>query len=195
MTRRRHVRKKLSPLTVALKVTTDVFVVLAGLALLIPAVLLTVGVLPYQVYVVHTGSMSPTIPSKSAVVVKKGAYHVGQVITFDGVNGLETHRLIARKSDGTLVTKGDANRTPDPGTLRPSQVVGGVVAAPRMLGYWLVYLRNPAGMASVFLTVLCLWLIESITADLAKREQLNAMCAQLPASRAPRGSLGRSPGI
>ena len=37
------------------------------------------GAVPYRVYVVHTGSMSPTIPSRSAVVVREGSYHVGQV--------------------------------------------------------------------------------------------------------------------
>ena len=129
------------------------------------------GALPYKLYIVHTGSMSPTIPPKSAVFVQDGVYHLDQVITFNSVNGVVTHRLIRRNANGTLVTKGDANRTADPGTVSPSEVIGGVVMAPRMLGYWLAYLKNPAGLASLFLTIVCLWLIYSTTMGYAERQQ------------------------
>jgi signal peptidase len=141
------------------------------LALVVPAVLLATGVLPYKVYIVHTGSMSPTIPSRSAVIVREGVYRVGQVMSFESANGVVTHRLIKRNADGTLVTKGDGNRTADPGTVSPSKVIGGVVMAPRMLGYWLEYLKNPAGLASLFLTIVCLWLIYSTTTGYAGRQQ------------------------
>ncbi len=144
------------------KVIKNFVLVLACLALVVPAVLLFTGVLPYRIYVVHTGSMTPTIPSRSAVVVRKGVYQVGQVISFESVNGVVTHRLIRREPDGMLVTKGDANRTADPGQTSPSNVIGGVVLAPRGLGYWLVYLKNPAGAASALLTIVCVWLIFSI---------------------------------
>ena len=154
------------------KLARNTLLAVLVLAALVPAVLLATGVLPYKVYIVHTGSMTPTIPSRSAVIVREGVYHVGQVISFESQNGLVTHRLIARKADGVLVTKGDANRTADPGSTTAAQVIGGVVAAPRMLGYWLVYLKNPMGAASLFLTILCLWLIYSITVGLAERQQL-----------------------
>ena len=133
-----------------------------------PAALLASGKLPYEVYIVHTGSMSPTIPPRSAVIVKKGVYHVGQVISFESPNGVVTHRLIRRTAAGTLVTKGDANKTADPGTTAPAQVIGGVVAAPRMLGYWLQYLKDPAGLASLFMLIVCFWLIYSITVELPR---------------------------
>ena len=58
-------------------------------------------------------------------------------------DGVVTHRLVKRNADGTLVTKGDANQTADYGSLQPSQVIGGVVAAPRLVGYWLWYLKKP----------------------------------------------------
>jgi signal peptidase I len=154
------------------RLARNIVLAVVVLAALVPAVLLATGVLPYKVYIVHTGSMTPTIPSRSAVVVHEGAYHVGQVISFESRNGVVTHRLVARKTDGALVTKGDANRTADPGSTTASQVIGGVVAAPRMLGYWLVYLKNPMGAASLFLTIICLWLIYSITMDLAERQQV-----------------------
>ena len=160
----------------------NALLVLVCLAAVVPAVLLVTGVLPYKILVVHTGSMTPTIPSRSAVFVREGTYRVGQVISFETPNGVVTHRLVARRSDGMLVTKGDANRTADPGLTSPARVIGGVIAAPRMLGYWLVYLKNPAGAASLLLTLVCLWLVYSITEDLAGRQQ-RALAA--PAQAAP----------
>jgi signal peptidase len=157
------------------RIIKNTLLALVCLALVVPAVLLVSGVLPYKVYVVHTGSMSPTIPSKSAVIVKKGVYRVGQVVSYQSSNGVVTHRLIKRSSDGMLVTKGDANRTADPGAVSPSKVIGGVVAAPRMLGYWLMYLKNPAGLASLLLTMICLWLIYSTSTEYSNRQQAEAV--------------------
>ena len=157
------------------RVIKDSLLLLLCLAFVVPTVLLATGVLPYKLYIVNTGSMSPTIPPKSAVLVQDGVYHLGQVITFNSVNGVVTHRLIKRNADGTLVTKGDANKTADPGLLPPSQVIGGFVMAPPMLGYWLAYLKNPEGLASLFLMVVCLWLIYSTTMGYAERQQRAAM--------------------
>jgi signal peptidase I len=153
------------------RIAKDSLLALLCLAFVVPTALLAIGVLPYKLYVVHTGSMSPTIPSKSAVIVREGVYHLGQVITFESPNGVVTHRLIKRNADGTFVTKGDANRTVDPGSVSPSEVIGGVVMAPPMLGYWLAYLKNPAGLASLFATMICLWLIYSTTTGYAERQQ------------------------
>lgn len=165
------------------------------LALLVSAVLLACGVLPYRVYVIHTGSMSPTIPPKSAVIVREGSYHVGQVISYQTGSGIVTHRLVARRANGMLGTKGDANRTADPSFIRQSAVVGGVVAAPRMAGYWLVYFKNPAGLASLFLAVICAWLVYSLPGDFARLKKsdtarsgllLTATAMSPPAMPSPR---------
>ena len=120
------------------------------------------GVLPYRVYVVHTGSMTPTIPTRSAVFVRDDVYHVGQVVTFTEHGMTVTHRLIAIGADGRITTKGDANPTADPWHVPKSQIIGGVVAAPRQVGYWLEYLKNPAGLASVLLACLVCWQIWSL---------------------------------
>lgn len=121
------------------------------------------GVLPYKVYVVHTGSMSPTIPSKSAVVVQEHQYHVGEVIAFTEHGTIVTHRLVAIHSNGTITTKGDANRTVDPWRdVHTSDIIGGVVAAPHMVGYYLTYVKNPEGIASIVVGLLCFWQICSL---------------------------------
>jgi signal peptidase len=144
------------------RIVTWVTVGLACMLLLAPAVLGALGLLPFKVYVVHTGSMSPTIPSNSAVIVQKGVYAVGRVITFETPNGPVTHRLIERRPDGMLITKGDANETPDPGAISPSDVIGGVVAAPPLLGYGLTYLKNPLGLASLVVAIFAVWLLSSM---------------------------------
>jgi signal peptidase I len=117
------------------------------------------GILPYRVYAVRTGSMTPLYPTKSLVVVRVGTYHVGQVVTYVKGSGLITHRLIAMHADGTIDTKGDANQTDDPWHVNRSAIVGGVIYGLPMAGYWLVYLKNPLGLASLADLVVIIWLI------------------------------------
>ena len=127
------------------------------------------GNLPYRVYIVHTGSMTPTIPPESAVVVREGSYHVGQVISFTEHGEVVSHRLIAIHPNGTITTKGDGNRTADPWHVPTRNIIGGVVAAPRRLGYLLTYLRLPEGAASILLAILCLWQIWGLAGRLAEK--------------------------
>lgn len=124
--------------------------------------LIASGVLPYRLYVVHTGSMEPTIPSTSAVLVRVGQYKVGQPISFNEQGGVITHRLMRINADGTIDTKGDANATDDPWHVPTSAIIGGVVAHPMGVGYWLVFFKNPLGLACVFLSVLVCWQIWAI---------------------------------
>lgn len=146
-------------------------VVLPLLALLACFVFLTTGAGSYKVYVIHTGSMSPNIPSGSAVLVHEGHYHVGQVITFTEDNLTVTHRLVSISPSGFTTTKGDGNPTNDPWHVPKSQIIGGVVVAPRYVGYWIIYLRNPIGLGSVLLVVLALWQIWSLTSGASKAKE------------------------
>lgn len=121
------------------------------------AALAVAGLRGHSVYAVQTGSMSPAIPPRSAVVVTKDAVPaVGDVITYEHDGALVTHRLVGIDADGTLVTKGDANESADPWGTRRSDVVGVVTSHVPQLGYWLVYLRSPAGFASFVLMLLLL---------------------------------------
>jgi hypothetical protein len=64
--------------------------------------------------VIQAGSVSPTIPTASAVVVLDHQCHIGQITTFTE-NGLTvTHRLISISASGLTTTKGDAKATADP---------------------------------------------------------------------------------
>jgi signal peptidase len=127
----------------------------ATAALLLVA--LASGWLPYRLYVVHTGSMAPTIQSTSAVIVRNGDYRVGQVVSFTENGDVVTHRLVGVGDEGSIVTKGDANATNDPWRLTTGSIIGEVVATVPHLGYWLVFLKNPLGLLVIFLSVAVCW--------------------------------------
>ena len=143
-------RRKIVPLVVSCAVVLTAFLIVVS------------GVLPYRVFIVHTGSMEPTISSRSAVIVEQNVYKVGQPISFYEQGGVITHRLIRVNADGTAITKGDANQTADPWTIKTSAIIGGVVANPPELGYWLMYLKNPLGLASILLSAIVCWQLLSI---------------------------------
>jgi signal peptidase len=149
-------------------------------------VLAATGALPYKIYVVHTGSMSPTIPSRSAVIVQEHHYIVGQPITFIADGSVITHRLISVNADGTITTKGDANETPDPWQVRTNAIIGGVVASPPELGYWLTYLKNPLGLASILASAVLLWQIWSLTGNAAQNSTSGSPGAGTSPARARR---------
>ena len=144
---------------------------LAPVLLLACFVVLATGVTPFKVYVIHTGSMNPTIPPGSAVLVHEGRYHIGQVITFTEDGLTVTHRLVSISSTGLTTTKGDGNPTIDPWHVPKSQIIGGVVLAPRYVGYWITYLKNPLGLTSVLITVAAVWQLWSFEDGTNPREE------------------------
>lgn len=137
-----------------------------GIALAVVA-LVTVGGLAwhqgYRIYILHTGSMSPTLRPGDAVLdgPAPASVHPGEVVTFtvhSGPDSVVTHR-VASFSNGIVHTKGDANRTVDPWSLHLSQVVGSAVAFLPRVGYALVYLKQPAGVASIVTVLFSLVLL------------------------------------
>ena len=91
-----------------------------------------IGATPYTVV---SGSMAPTFPTGSVVVVRPivlDAVQQGDVITFQLAPGrpqVVTHRVVGIDVvDGAvrLQTQGDANRVPDPATVREEQLRGRV---------------------------------------------------------------------
>ena len=104
-------------------------------------------------YVVHTGSMAPTYPpgTWSSTGRRRRRTGAGEVITFrhsDLTTDVVTHRVVGVTAAG-IHTKGDANSTADPWTIRPDQVQGQTVLGVRRGGYVAVYFQQPAGIASL----------------------------------------------
>jgi signal peptidase I len=118
----------------------------------------------YRAYVVHTGSMSPNYKPGSLVIdgPAKGNYRPGQVITFRHSaqsTDVVTHRITDITSTGIVHTKGDANASADVWDIRPDQVTGSVLAGIPFAGYVVVYLQQPAGVASVVTSLIGLILL------------------------------------
>jgi len=116
-----------------------------------------------RVYIVRSGSMTPTFSIGSAVIdwplTSHPRFHRGEIVTFEdslqpGV--LLTHRIIQVKHGLSshqifLVTKGDANPTPDPFITPANRVVGTYLFAVPDLGYIMAFLSER-----------WLWLIEML---------------------------------
>lgn len=125
--------------------------VFAGVLIATVALPLAMGWVPLTVI---TGSMDPTIPPGSQVIVKPlrpaqaQELEKGQVITFQvepGSDDVVTHRIISvGRADGETVyrTQGDANSAPDPEPVRAVQVRGLVRYHVPLVGY-LAQLTSP----------------------------------------------------
>lgn len=103
-------------------------------------------------YAVRTGSMAPTSPVGTLVVdaPPSRTAAVGEVITFQTVRGLVTHRVAGTNPSG-VTTKGDANPTPDAWTVDPRHVVGVVQTGIAGAGHLLVFFQQPTGALSLVL--------------------------------------------
>lgn len=149
----------------------------------------------YRVYVIHTGSMSPTYKPGDVVIDRKsaGPYRAGQVITFlhsDLAQDVVTHRITDVTPAGLIHTKGDANSTADVWDIRPQQVQGRTITGVRRLGYALVFLKQPTGglsLACATLGLLLLWKLFFGPPPPAKRSGRHA--SALPARHTPKSDI------
>lgn len=114
----------------------------------------------YRAYIVHTGSMMPTLNPGGLVIDRPAPtadqLHPGEIITFrhsDATTDVVTHRITNLKR-GYIHTKGDANRTPDVWNIRPDQVRGSVAQYVPYLGYVVVFFRQKAGIAALMTGIL-----------------------------------------
>ncbi|MCL1899389.1 MAG: signal peptidase I [Promicromonosporaceae bacterium] len=158
---------------------------LSAAGLLLCAGILIAGVLVPRVagatgYEVMTGSMVPTYPPGTLVVVRPvdpADLEVGDVITFQedpSDPAVVTHRIVARQaaSSGGLVfrTKGDANDDEDPVPITSRQIHGRVWYTLPYLGrvtVWLttyrrqlVYLGFAVGLLGYSVWQVCAWRAE-----------------------------------
>ena len=99
------------------------------------------GIGGVRALVVQSGSMEPTIPTKSVVLTAPvHSYSSGDVITFkqsgrDAV--LVTHRIVRveqKASDIQFITKGDANEEADGETVPSQDVIGKVLFSIPFIG-------------------------------------------------------------
>lgn len=150
--------------------------VIAGLAVVLAAVVaLAVApfVSPFQAYTVLSGSMAPTIPVGSLIIVQKvrsDELRPGDVITFarpGRTNENVTHRIVAVDRSGaspTFVTKGDANPAPDSWRVVLGGAAGRYVFGVPLLGYAFGILGSAQGRLLLVILpgigLCCLYLID-----------------------------------
>jgi signal peptidase I len=119
--------------------------------------------LGYRLYVVDSGSMTPTLPINSIIIVKEQEpqeIKKGDIITYYGYDNTTrvTHRVAEVQKDGAFfITKGDANKTADPNPLKGEKLIGKVVLNIPYIGSILRFLSTPLGIA-LLLTGSILWL-------------------------------------
>jgi signal peptidase len=145
---------------------------------LLIAVVLSIGVLlvggmvpsvPYDLRVVESGSMAPTIPTGAVVVIQpRERYYVGDIITYQRRGGTEvtTHRIVSERLDAgeqRFVTQGDANNTLDAYTIEPAEIIGSVSWHVPYLGYVLRVFQSPVGYFLLIGVPALLLIIEQVT--------------------------------
>ena len=124
-------------------------------ALLAVALLLVATRFPipgnFQVYVVRSGSMEPSIHTGAVVVVKPEAeYNEGEIITFSnrGEDIPTTHRIVKKEvinGRSSYTTQGDANNAPDVEAVYSSRILGKVLFNIPYVGYAVAAARQPIG--------------------------------------------------
>ena len=121
----------------------------------------------HRVYIVDSGSMAPTLPKDSMIIVKEilpSEIKKGDIATYYGTSGSTriTHRVVEVKKEGQeFVTRGDANNTEDPSILKGDRVIGKLAFSIPYIGKVFRELNGKFGIA--FLIVLGgLWIIVPI---------------------------------
>ena len=106
------------------KKTFDVVFIIAIVLLCIYFILRLMGIA--EIYKVKTGSMEDDIHTGDYILIyKKKNYKVGDIVTYAKDNYHVTHRIIKKKGN-KIITKGDANNTPDD-EINIKSVIGKVI--------------------------------------------------------------------
>ena len=134
-------------------------------------------VMGFSILQVLTGSMEPTIPEGSMLLIQKTApdtLQPGDIISFfspdpmlDGA--LNTHRIQRVETDGEriqFITKGDANLLEDQRPVEAQQLVGKVIFVSPALGKLLRLVSNPLVFGLAILAPLAIMLIGNLVSAL-----------------------------
>lgn len=113
--------------------------------------------------VIISGSMAPSINIGDIIVsipTPRENILIDDIIVFKSDMGIIAHRVIGFKGDECFITKGDANRDPDPLWACSESIIGEVVFVIPGIGYPIVYLLelfgNYSNVISFTLSILSL---------------------------------------
>ena len=101
----------------------------------------------YKIFLVQSGSMSPTINTGDLVVVKPSLrYQKGDIITFLTKNNFNiTHRIVGIK-ENKIETKGDANQSSDQDYIDKDRILGKVFYIIPYFGYLVMFTKSLEGL-------------------------------------------------
>ncbi len=112
----------------------------------------------FRLYTVLSGSMEPSVPVGSLVLVKpQGEYKEGQVITYKSRSDINnptpenttTHRIVEIIEDNDrmqYVTKGDANDVNDSEPISKGQIIGGMIFSIPLAGHIISFAKTQEGL-------------------------------------------------
>ena len=109
------------------------------------------SILGHRLYIVDSGSMSPTLKLGALIIVREmeaDEISVDDIITYKGSeDSVVTHRVTEIEGEGsTFITKGDANKTDDPMPLDSSKLIGKVIFVIPYIGFLLKLIRTKVGL-------------------------------------------------
>lgn len=123
-----------------------------------------------QLYVVLSGSMSPTIKTGSVIILKPVEPEKivqGDIITFSSKwnsNSLTTHRVVKVDNEKGLnfITKGDGNKVQDANPTYSENIKGKVILWIPYAGYIINFLKTPIGFSMITIIILLLIVINKL---------------------------------
>jgi len=128
-----------------------------------------ISIFGYRIFYITTGSMEPTLPVGSAILVHEApeSYEIGDIITFFSKDNTiydrpNTHRIVGIQSENGqtfYTTRGDANSSPDMKPVLSKNVIGRVVwqtGAISVVGYLIAFLGTRFGFVLIILLPLLL---------------------------------------
>lgn len=167
--------------------TISVLIILAAVFILLVVVMTKPGTTPsvggYMVLRITTGSMEPTYPVDSLIVLKQTSpsqIHKGDVISFYSsdpalAGAVNTHRVVSVEKEEDqyrYVTKGDANNVVDQYDVAGSDLLGRVVGSSLLLGKAVRLLSNPLVFVPIILIPLAVILIGNLVRTVASAKTI-----------------------
>jgi len=121
----------------------------------------------YESLLVRSGSMEPTIMTGDVIFAKQlNQYNKNDVVAFkDEGDRVITHRIVKiDESDGqlTFITKGDANRSIDNGTILQENIIGKVVFVIPTIGFLMSFVKTPPGLIIMIVFPAFLLIIDQV---------------------------------
>ena len=208
-------QKSIKNLLLKLMNVVSVLIILASIVALLKVVLAKPGEAPnffgYSLFRVMTGSMEPTIPTNSLIVVQRTDTQQlaeGDIITFYSrdpslMGEPNTHRIIRFEQEGEerlIYTKGDANNIEDHYAVHEEDVIGKVVYSSEKIGNFVRLVSNPIVFIPLIVIPLAIMLLRSLydgfiaAKNLAKEEEEAAVREALAELREKRKAAGLAAG-